>query len=78
MQFQASINFFMKTYLCLMQRNLTNNDIYNIVYKGFPCNVSQQVILQNKFLYMIFQVADSGNCDFKSSNEEIFLEILTR
>ena len=51
---------------------------FNIVYKGFPCNISQQVILQNTFpIYMIFQVDDSGNCDFKSSNEEIFPEILT-
>ena len=27
--------------------------------------------------YMIFQVDDSGNGDFKSSNEEIYAKILT-
>ena len=46
----SSINqLFMKSFLCLMQRNLTKNDILNIMYKGFPCNISQQVVLQNTF-----------------------------
>ena len=61
-----SINqLFIKTFLWLMQRNLTKNDSYNIVYKGIPCNISQQVILQNTFstVYVICQVDDSANCD---------------
>ena len=78
MKFPAQINLFIKTFVYLMQRNLTKNHIYTIVCKGIPCNVSQQVTLQNTFsIYMIFQVDDSGNCDFKSSNEEILSEILT-
>ena len=47
--FQAYINFFMKTFLYLMQRNLTKNDISNIVYKAFLAIISQQVILENTF-----------------------------
>ena len=40
---------FMKICLCLMLENLSKKDIYNILYKGFCCNISQQVLLQNTF-----------------------------
>ena len=58
----------------LMQRNLTKNDISNIVYKGTI--FSSKYFCRTHFLCVIFQVDDSGNVDFKSSNEEIYPEIL--
>ena len=34
-------------------------------------------LIGEEIRYVIFQVDDSRNCDYKSSNEEIFPEILT-
>ena len=34
-------------------------------------------LIGGEIRYVIFQVDDSRNCDYKSSNEEIFPEILT-
>ena len=45
--------------------------------KVFHAIFPSKYFCRTHFLYVIFQVDDSGSCDFKSSNEEIFPEILT-
>ena len=71
----SKYKLFIKTFLCLMQRNPTTNGIYSILYKGFSCIASQQVILQNTFsicdLFKLIKVA------IATLNEEIYPEMVT-